>query len=156
MEEPCPRLFLQLEQRGRNVPVRADLEGCVQGSLQGDSELPAPVQPSCCPATTVGRESPGLKLASSSPPRQFHHLLWQTGPCGEVMTANPSVSGQQGVRGRQHRAKSRSPIMVSLSWKRETQEKQEHLCVWNLILALLLLFLRVCTYKVYSVLFFFF
>lgn len=111
------------------MPERAGL-----GSLQGDSELPQAAQPSCCPTTAVGRESPSLKLASSSPPRQFYHSLWQTGPCSEVMTGSPSASGHE-VRGRQRRATCRSPIMVSLRLGTgKTHEKQEPLCAWSLTL----------------------
>lgn len=51
--------------RGRNVFPRADLEGRAQGSRRA-------AQPHCQAATAVGRESPDLKLASCSPPRQLH------------------------------------------------------------------------------------
>lgn len=94
---------------------------------------PRAAQPGClCPATAAGRESPGLKLASSSPPRQFHHSLWQTRPCGEVMTGSLSAPGQRGVRGRQHTAKSHFPIMVGPELKMGKWGKQEHPCVWDL------------------------
>lgn len=112
---------------------------------------PQAAQPSCLgPATAAGRESPGLKLASGSPPRQFHHSLWQARPCGEVMTGSLSGPGQQGVRRRQHGAKSHFPIMLELG----KQGKQKQPCMWDLTFALLLLFLHVCTYGVYPVLFF--
>lgn len=112
---------------------------------------PQAAQASCLgPATAAGRESPGLKLASGSPPRQFHHSLWQARPCGEVMTGSLSGPGQQGVRRRQHGAKSLFPIMLELG----KQGKQKQPCMWDLTFALLLLFLHVCTYGVYPVLFF--
>lgn len=140
---PCPK------GRGRNVP-----EGRPGGLCPW---LPArrlrtprrqAAQPGCLgPATAAGKESPGLKLASGSPPRQFHHSLWQTRPCGEVMTRSLSGPGQQGVRRRQHRAKPHFLIMVSLRLELGKQGKQEHPCMWDVTFALLLFFLHACAYR---------
>lgn len=72
-EEPLSRLCLQLS-RGRNVAPRADLEGHIQGSLQGHSELrqaagPSPVAgPSHSCWQGVSRSKISLQLSTEAVP----------------------------------------------------------------------------------------
>lgn len=92
---------------------------------------PQATQSSCCPATTVGRESPGLKLASSSPPRQFHHSLWQRGPCGEVTTEARLSQDNKGLGKGSTEQSPALPSWSAPSWKLEKHIKSRSICMYG-------------------------
>lgn len=119
-EEPSHRLSLKLRQKCAQEQTRRAVSKAPCKEIQNS---PPAAQSSCCPATTVGRESSSLKLASSSPPRQFHHSLWQPGLCGEVTT---EVRLSQDIKGLGQGSREQSSALPSgsaPSWKLEKQLK---------------------------------
>lgn len=113
------------------VCPRADSEGRVQGSLQGDSELPtsSPVQllPShnCWQGVSKSKISLQLSTQAVPPLTLAAGALWWGNNWG------PSVSGHQGVRARQQRAKFCSPIRVSTKLETGETVKSRSICVYG-------------------------
>lgn len=122
------RLSLKLRQKCAREQTRRALSRTLCKETENS---PQAAQSSCCPATTVGRESPGLKLASSSPPRQFHHSLWQRGPCGEVTTEARLSQDNKGLGKGSTEQSPALPSWSAPSWKLEKHIKSRSICMYG-------------------------